>query len=436
MAAISIPAQSPQTPTGAPPADKMDWWREARFGMFIHWGLYSIPAGIWNGEGVHSDLYKHPFCEHIMLIAQIPIAEYEKLAGQFHPDAWNAERIVLAAKAAGMRYVILTGKHHDGFAMYDTAVNGYDTVDGTPWKRDPLRELADACAKHDMNLGVYYSLGRDWHHPDAVCQEKWNNNWDFPDSSARNYQKYLDEKVKPQLREILTNYGPVGVLWFDTPEQTTREQTDSLAALVRELQPETIINTRIGHRVGDYRSMGDNAIPDTGTDGDWETPGTMAESWGYSLLDTDPYWKSSTELIHKLIDIVSKGGNYLLNIGPDGEGALDPRAADRLDVIAQWMAVNAEAIHGTTASPRGRPDWGRYTRKGNVVYAFVFDWPEGGGIMSSIRHNTVEKCELLTAAGPQDLRWEPTHGVATMIYLPDAPPNPHAGVVRITLKEE
>ena len=420
----------PLRPESAVP-DRAAWWREARFGLFIHWGLYSLPAGIWNGSSVRHDRYANPYCEHLMWLARVPRAEYAKLAERFVPEAWDARGIVAAAKAAGMRYVVFTAKHHDGFAMYDSKVSAYNIVAATPWGRDPLRELAAACREAGVKLGIYYSLGRDWDTPLAWNRSK-HNDWDFPPASPSDFQTYLDQKVKPQITELLSNYGDVGVMWFDTPEEITRKQSIELERLVRRLQPAAVINTRVGNQVGDFEEMEDNAIPERATGRDFEVPATMAESWGYSVLDTPPYWRTSTRLIRHLMDVASKGGNYLLNIGPDAKGAVPAAARERLADIAAWMSVNAEAIHGTSASTLSAPEWGRFTQRGRTLYAHVFDWPDMPLVLP-VDGSFVEAVDLLTPEGGSPVTWTASSGASVLLNLPVKPPSPSVSVIRIRL---
>jgi len=421
----------PLRPESAVP-DRAAWWREARFGMFIHWGLYSVPAGVWKGEAVRHDTYANPYAEHLMWLAQVPLAEYAPLAARFTPAAWDARAIVAAARAAGMKYIVFTAKHHDGFAMYRSAVSRYNVVDATPWKRDPLAELAAAAREAGLKLGIYYSLGRDWEQAGAYNVSK-RNTWDFPNATPEDYAKYLEGKVVPQLTELLTNYGDIGVVWFDTPEQTTRKQSITLEQLVRRLQPRAVLNTRVGNGVGDVEEMGDNQIPTRATGRDFEVPATMAESWGYSELDTAPYWKSPARLIRHLVDIASKGGNLLLNIGPDGRGAIPPASQERLSAIGRWMASYGESIYGTSASSKAQPDWGRFTQQGDVLYAHLFEWP-GRTFVLPVDASFIERVELLTAAKPIPVTWSPSYGAAVVLALPAAAPDPHVSVLRVTLR--
>ena len=315
----------------------LDWWREARFGMFIHWGLYAIPAGIWKGEPVDG------IGEWIMLRARIPRAEYETLAKQFNPVSFDAGAWVDLAVQAGMRYLVITAKHHDGFALYRSPCCPYNIVDATPFGRDPLAELADACRAAGITLGFYYSQDQDWHDPGGS-----RNDWDFA-PEEKDFAAYLERKVKPQLRELLTQYGPVGLIWFDTPYSISREHSIELRDFVHRLQPDCLVSGRIGNDVGDYGSLGDNQIPAGRVQADYETPATLNDTWGFK--STDHNWKSTETLLLLLIDLASKGVNYLLNVGPTAEGVIPEPSAERLRAIGAWMRTNGEAIYGTGASP-------------------------------------------------------------------------------------
>ena len=329
---------------GANQDPRLDWWRAAKFGMFIHWGVYAIPAGVWQGEHIPG------IGEWIMLRAEIPIAEYEQLAQQFNPVKYDADEIVKLAKAAGQRYIVLTSKHHDGFCMYGTAETDYNIVDGTPYGRDILKDLAEACAREGIKLGLYYSQTQDWHHPDG-----FGNTWDF-NADEQDFADYIDNYVKPQVREVLTNYGPIAIIWFDTPRIIARHQSQELLELVHRLQPDCLVCGRLGNQLGDYATAQDNAIPpDLQAEIDWETPATINDTWGFKTHDHN--WKSTTQLIQNLVDIVSKGGNYLLNIGPDAEGAI-PAAQRRAPARRGRLAGRARRVD-LRHSPRSATGKGR-----------------------------------------------------------------------------
>ncbi|MDF1513488.1 MAG: alpha-L-fucosidase [Anaerolineae bacterium] len=343
---------------------RLDWWREAKFGLFIHWGLYAIPAGIWRGEKIEG------IGEWIMHRARIPVAEYEQLAGQFNPVKFDAKAWAALAKAAGQRYLVITSKHHDGFCLFKSQVGDYNIVDATPFGRDVIAELAEACAEADIKLCFYYSQTQDWHHPDGD-----GNDWDFVEEE-KDFAGYVENYVKPQVRELLTRYGPIGLIWFDTPKRMTEEQSRSLLELVHEIQPACLVSGRVGNALGDYTSTRDNRIPPVAVDMDWETPATINDTWGFKSYDHN--WKSPQDLIRKLVDIVSKGGNYLLNVGPTAEGVIPEPSVVRLKAMGEWFASNGEAIYGTQPGPWQGLDWCRSTQKPGLIYVHVFDWPQDG----------------------------------------------------------
>lgn len=348
-AAPAAPTATETTPDYNSPAAheaRIQWFRQAKFGLFIHWGLYSIPAGYWKGE-------RSPgIGEWIMNRMKVPAVEYAKLAGGFDPIHFNAEAWVQMAEDAGMKYIVITSKHHDGFAMYHSQVSPFNIYDATPFHRDPIKELADACARHHMPFGFYYSQAQDWHEAGGM-----GNNWDFPsneDKSASGaYDKYIQEKAVPQVKELLSNYGPVCLMWFDTPQQMTKERGQVFIDAVRQTQPNTLIDGRLVPNGvgGDYQSTGDNAIPAEGLPGDWEVPATINHTWGYRVDDTD--WKSPGDILFKLIDITSKGGNYLLNVGPTSQGIVPQGSVDNLLTVGRWLKVNGEAVYGAGRSPFG-----------------------------------------------------------------------------------
>jgi len=376
----AIPEARSQRP-GARSDPRLNWWREARFGMFIHWGLYAIPAGIWKGEQIPG------IGEWIMYRARIPVREYEPLARQFNPVQFHAAEWVSLAKRAGQKYMVITSKHHDGFCLFRSAYTEYNIVDGTPYSRDPLKELAEECAKQGVRLGFYYSQTQDWHHPDGD-----GNDWDY-DPDKKDFHGYIESYVMPQVRELLTNYGPVALIWFDTPKGITPEESRLLLDLVHELQPDCLVSGRLGNTLGDYASAGDNKIPDAMVDLDWETPATINDTWGFKSYDHN--WKSVPDLIRKLVDIASKGGNYLLNVGPTAEGVIPQPSVERLLAMGDWLRVNGEAIYGTVAGPIQGMGWCRTTAKPGAVYLHVFDWPQRGELRLPALPHGVGRAYLL-----------------------------------------
>ena len=337
---------------------KQKWFKEAKFGLFIHWGLYAILAGEYNGRRTKG------LSEWIMNDLDIPVSEYEKLAAKFDPTDFDADALVRQAKEWGMKYIVFTSKHHDGFAMYHSACDPYNVTDATPCRRDILRELSQACEKYDIRLGLYYSQAQDWHDPDGL--------FGYRENSYEHYQDYLDRKAIPQLREILTQYGKISIIWFDTPLDTTYEQSKAMVDLVKELQPECIISGRIGNSLGEYMTTGDNFIPRLPYEGDWEVPATLNDTWGYSRFDDN--WKDPEEIIRLLVKINSCGGNYLLNIGPDAKGNIPEASLRILDKVGHYVSANAEAIFATLRMPVYPYilTYGELTCKAHRLYVHVF----------------------------------------------------------------
>ena len=346
--------------------DKMKWYLDARYGLFIHWGLYAIPAGNWNGRMIPSGT------EWIMKNAQIPLDEYAALADSFNPVNFDADEWMRMAKEDfGMRYVVFTAKHHDGFAMYDSHCSGYNVMN-TPYGKDVVRQLADACEKHGLVFCVYYSQLQDWAEKDG-----FGNTWDFGPESEKNFRRYLDEKVKPQLHELLTQYGKIGLVWFDTPYEMPREQCAELADYVRSLQPDCLINGRIGYNLGDYRQTSDNSIPVLAYPNPWEACMTLNYTWGYRAEDKN--WKSPKRVVRMLAEIVGKGGNLLLNAGPDAYGNIPPESVEIFRKVGSWLKVNGESIYGAKAAPNFpyQLDWGCFTYQPQTktLYMHIINWP-------------------------------------------------------------
>ena len=396
---------------------RMAWWREARFGMFIHWGVYSVPAGTWDGKQIPS------IGEWIMNRAKIPVADYAALTQQFNPVKFDADKWVRMAKDAGMKYIVITLKHHDGFAMFHSQASAYNIYDATPFKRDPLKELAAACKKHNIRLGFYYSQSQDWHHPGGAAS---GGHWDKAQDGDMN--EYIRTIAVPQVRELLSNYGKISILWWDTPVDMNQERADMLRPLL-DLQPGIITNNRLGFYPGDTETP-EQFIPATGyADRDWETCMTMNDTWGYKSYDNN--WKSTETLVRNLIDIASKGGNYLLNVGPTSEGVIPQPSVDRLHEIGKWMKENGEGIYGTSAGPFKKLAWGRCTRKGNLLYLHVFDWPKDG-ILSVPMTGKVKKA-YLGCECRLSLKTSAKNG-SVEVHVPKTAPNSISSLVVLEVK--
>jgi alpha-L-fucosidase len=393
----------------------MAWWRQARFGMFIHWGLYAVPAGEWNGKRIGG------IGEWIMHNAKIPVTDYANLAQKFNPVKFNAEEWVGIAKNAGMKYIVITSKHHDGFAMFHTRVSPYNIYDATPFKRDPLKELSEACKKQGIRLGFYYSQAQDWHHPGGAAA---GGHWDKAQDG--DMTEYIRNIAVPEVRELLTNYGPVAVLWWDTPMNMNKERADLLLPLLK-LQPDIIWNNRLGAGYKGDSETPEQQIPATGYPGrDWETCMTMNDTWGYKSYDNN--WKSTQTLLRNLADIASKGGNYLLNVGPTAEGLIPAPSVERLAEVGKWMQVNGDSIYGTSASPFRKLTWGRCTQKPSEgdgkpgrLFLHVFDWPTGGKLEVPGLKNKVLKAYLLADKDKAPLTAATEEGKVVVSVLASAP---------------
>ncbi len=395
---------------------RMRWWQEGKFGMFVHWGVYSTTGGLYKGQKLPNS------AEWMMCRGKIPIAEYEKYAAEFNPVKFDADEFVGLAKKTGMKYLVITAKHHDGFAMFGSKANPFNVVDQTPFGRDIMKELADACAKQDIKFGFYYSQAQDWHHPGG-----FGNNWDKTIKRVSS-DEYVMNKAVPEVKQLLTEYGDIGIFWWDTPRKMTRESFDALHSLTK-LQKNVITNDRLGEDYpGDYKTF-ERHIPDRGPTGkDWEVCQPISGSWGYKIGDEK--WKSSQTLIRNLIDIADKGGNYLLNVSPTGDGTLLPQAMERLSEIGKWMDINSGSIYGTTGNPLGPLDWGRCTKKVNggktTLYLHVFDWPADGKLLVPGLKNQIQEAKLLDGGAALETQ-SGEDGV--VVTLPAEPSNQYASVV-------
>ena len=412
---------------------KMDWWNEARFGMFIHWGLYSIPAGEWDGATDHA--------EWIRTTAQIPLEVYDTLVNYFNPVKFNADEWVRTAREAGMKYIVITSKHHDGFCLFDSEYTDFDVM-STPFKRDILAELAEACHKQGIVLCFYHSI-MDWHNPDYLPRREWETDRSSEGADMEKYITYM----KNQLKELITKYGALGVLWFDGEWENTwsHERGVDLYNYVEKLQPGIIINNRVDKGRSGMQGMttssefkGDfgtpeQEVPSTGFPGvSWESCITLNDHWGYNKADNN--WKSPETVIRMLADVASKGGNLLLNVGPKADGTFPDRSIAILKETGEWMKDNGDAIYGTSASPFRNLRWGRCTVKQEgrrtILYLHVFDWPENGilvvpGLANKVRSAYLHKSKkkLLYRRDESDI----------VLQVPEKMPDPLNTVISIEI---
>ena len=428
---------------------RMAWWREARFGMFVHWGLYSGLAGTWDGKPVA----KTGGMEWIQNLVKADTDAYAKAAlPKFQPKPGFAREWAKLAKEAGCKYLVFTTKHHEGFGLYASKFGDYNA--GAKLNRDLVKEIVEACRAEGLRVGFYHSL-IDWHHD----QYDYTRAKGLPyplagqpsPNGPRDHAKYIDY-LHRQVGELMSNYGPVDIVWWDFSSKDFQgDEAWRATDLIREVrakQPQIIMDNRLYSaqtvKVAQDESKEFNAdhgdfitpeqrIPATGLPNvDWETCMTLNTTWGYS--EHDHAWKDDTTLIRNLIDVASKGGNYLLNIGPKGDGSLTPETVKLFKAIGGWMKVNGEAIYGTTASPFANLDWGRATRKGNVIYLHVFDWPKDGKLIVPLK-NKVNDARLL--AGEKKLKTGSDTGIGGLtIMLPETAPDSIASVIKLTLTDE
>ncbi len=435
LSLTAAPAPPPPNAESAPLGReaRMAWFRDARFGMFIHWGPYSALGGEYRGQPVGW------IAEWIQHTARIPLAEYETMAHAFNPVKFDAREWVSLAREAGMKYIAITAKHHDGFCLWDTRLTGYNLVQGTPFHRDAIAELARECERQGLKFGVYYSV-RDWHHPDwplryehlnpphkgyGYAASPWTSNWvsqcgcpscrkskPFPDDfdprpvAAADMNRYLDY-MRGQLTELLTRCGPVSLMWFDAQDirDPALGRVKEMIATMRRLNPNVIISDRIGPdgtEFGDY-GVHEGGVPGTGAAREWETCMTLNNTWGYSKFDE--HWKSAAELIHTLVETTSKNGNFLLNVGPDGEGVIPAGSAGRLREVGRWMAENADSIRGCGAANLPVPKWGRFTARGSRLYVHIFQWPADGQLRLPPLPGTIRRAFALAYPARQQLEF-------------------------------
>lgn len=427
---------------------KMEWWRDAKFGMFIHWGPYALYGGVYNGFN-----QQRGGAEWIMNRCKIPVREYKAKANTFNPVNYNAEQIVKLAKESGMKYIVITTKHHDGFAMFQSDASNFNIVDYTPFKRDVLDELVLACRKHDMKFGFYYSQSQDWNNPGGANARKlMHEGWPNPDSleindytaanrgswdclqTTASFDDYLHRVALPQLKELTGRYPDVSVIWWDTPMSITDKQA---ALLQNEIEkyPHIITNDRLKRPnfAGDYKTPEGRVPKLEDVEGvDWETCMNIGSSWGYKSWESN--WKEPVELIRNLVSIAARGGNYLLNVGPTPLGEIPAEAISRLDAMRDWLSVNGQAIYGTQRSNL-QPAWGECVRKDlnrrSILYLCVFDWPKGGKLVLDANYR-VRGASMLHDGASLKVKRE---NRKTVISVPSQAPNEIVSVIKLELNE-
>jgi len=414
--------------------ERIQWWREARFGMFVHWGVYSGLGNSFQGRQGGG------YAEHIQRVLKIPIPVYrEQVAGKFNPSEFNADEWIRNAKNAGMGYFVITSKHHDGFAMWDSKVNDYNIVKATPFHRDPMKELRAACKKYGVKFGFYYSHAFDWGNADAP-----GNDWDYDNPGGdkglhggKNWwesspelvvkaRKYVDEKAIPQLQELIKNYDP-DILWFDTPSKLPPSENLRIMKAVRDAGPHVVINGRLVYHWGDYDSTTDRPAEFPPHEGDWEGIPTTNESYGWNQFDNSH--KPPSHFIRLMAKAAARGGNMLMNIGPMGTGKMDPKDVSILAGIGEWWKVNGESIRGTERTHLAPQTWGESTRKGNTLYLHVFDWPVDGKLVVGGLKSNVKQAWLLSDSKRTLLKTGRINPLDVSIAVPSAAPDKIDSVV-------
>ena len=429
--------------------ERLAWWHEAKFGMFINWGVHSLYGGVYKGHE-----QARGGAEWIMNRCKIPVAEYREMARQFNPVNYDPEAWVKMAKDAGMKYLVISMKHHDGFVLFDSKASDWNVVKATPYGKDLLKPLAEACKKEGIKLGIYYSQAVDWINPGgAAARRLMKEGWPNPDSAkidqytklhdghwdpiqeTATFDEYIDRVAVPQVREILTNYGEIAILWWDYGTQMKSAEGAAKIDKLLALQPNIITNDRLHPDFPGDTKTPEQAIPDRDavSGQNWETCMTMNGSWGYRKSDNN--WKSSETLIRNLVKIAARGGNFLLNIGPKPDGTFPEQSIQRLNEIGKWMKVNGEAIYGTKASPLDKLPWGECTKKevkqNTILYLSVFDWPTNGELLVPGLKNRVVSVKLL--ANRTNLNTSKDSD-GWKIKVPATAPDPVASVVRLEVK--
>ena len=410
-------------PSSAQEVKRGELFDQANYAMFIHWGLYSHLAGEWNQET------KYGVSEWILRTANINPDEYMAEAKHFNPTDFDARSIVQLAKDAGMRYIIITSKHHDGFAMYHSKVNSFNIVDATPFGRDPMKELADACHEMGVGFGFYYSQYQDWTCPGGGRGPRVNK-----ELNPVSFDEYFRTKCVPQVEEITRNYGDIELIWFDTPGNMGRKYAEELVDIVHRNQPKALVSSRVGHNLGDYTTMGDMEVPTFKIPGLWETVDTTNDSWGFSKCDNN--WKSAKQILSNLIATVARGGTYMLNIGPDGKGNVPEAAQRALRSAGKWIKQYPQVIYGAKPSPFTHAlPWGDMVQQENKLFLAVYDWPNTGRLYIPGLRTPIISARLLDGTKGKKLSFSTEDGW-TVMHIPGIQPDKLVSVIELTMKDE
>ena len=398
---------------------------QGNYAMFIHWGLYSQLGNKVDGETYYG------IGEWIMnqRMAGIPIAEYKKLANNFNPVDFDARAIAKLARDAGMKYIVITAKHHDGFAMYESQACDFNSVDATPWGKDPMKDLAAACREQGLGFGFYYSHNQDWTFPGGGGGPQ-------VDASGKpaTFDDYFEKKCLPQVREITTQYGPIEIVWFDTPGKMPKHYVEKLVEVVHKNQPGALLSGRAGHELGDYQTLGDMEVPIVNVDGLWESVDTTNDSWAYAWYDEN--WKSPKQILERLVACVARGGTYMLNIGPRGDGSVSARCATALRHAGDWIARYPQVIYDVQGSPwKHSMPWGDVTQKDNVLFLTVFEWPASGELYLPNIEQDVREARLLLGSDSTELLCQ-RRGKHVVVQVPAKAPESLVSVIKLTFSEK
>ena len=394
---------------------------EGNYAMFIHWGLYAQLANKVEGKTYYG------IGEWIMnpRMAGIPVEQYKELAKKFNPEKFDAKHIVKIAKDAGMKYIVITAKHHDGFAMYHSKANDFNIVDATPWKKDPMKELASACKEAGLGFGFYYSHNQDWTFPGGGGGPKVD-----AEGNEATFDDYFVKKCLPQVEEITSQYGKIEIVWFDTPGKMPKHYVEQLVEVVRKNQPDALVSGRAGHNLGDYQTLGDMEVPLRRVEGMWESVDTTNDSWAYAWYDN--YWKSPKEILHRLLACVGRGGTYMLNIGPRGDGSVPDRAIESLKAAGDWIKRYPQVVYATDPSPWDHAmPWGDISAKDKQLFVTVFDWPASGELCIPGLKTDVVSAKLLNGPDSTPIEFAKNNGW-TKLKLPTDPPEKLASVIELT----